>query len=146
MNQKIENLSKKLVEKNIKPSFQRIKILEYLIAKRNHPTVDEIFNELVVEIPTLSKATVYNTLDLLMEAKLARIITIEENETRYDADVTNHGHFKCDLCGVIYDFPVNIDDLITDSLKGFKINDKDVYFRGVCPKCLNASKEKNKDK
>ena len=146
MNQKIENLSKKLIEKNIKPSYQRIKVLEYLTTKRNHPTVDEIFNELVIEIPTLSKATVYNTLDLLMEAKLARIVTIEENEKRYDADVANHGHFKCDLCGVIYDFPVNIDDLSTDSLKGFKINDKDVYFRGVCPKCLNSNKDKNKDK
>jgi Fe2+ or Zn2+ uptake regulation protein len=81
-----------------------------------------------------------------MEAKLARIVTIEENEKRYDADVANHGHFKCDLCGVIYDFPVNIDDLSTDSLKNFKINEKNVYFRGICPKCLNSNKDKNKGK
>ena len=137
MNQKIENLAKTLNEKDIKPSYQRIKILEYLITKRNHPTVDKIFNELLKEIPTLSKATVYNTLDLFKEANLARIVTIENNETRYDAKVASHGHFKCESCGSIYDFEVNIDNLSTDSLEHFKINEKNVYFRGICPKCLN---------
>jgi len=44
LSQKIENLAKILIEKNIKPSYQRIKVLEYLTAKRNHPTADEIFN------------------------------------------------------------------------------------------------------
>ena len=137
MNQKIENLAKTLNEKDIKPSYQRIKILEYLITKRSHPTVDKIFNDLLKEIPTLSKATVYNTLDLFKEANLARIITIENNETRYDAKVASHGHFKCESCGSIYDFEVNIDNLSTDSLEHFKINEKNVYFRGICPKCLN---------
>jgi len=137
LNQKIENLAKTLNEKDIKPSYQRIKILEYLITKRSHPTVDKIFNDLLKEIPTLSKATVYNTLDLFKEANLARIVTIENNETRYDAKVASHGHFKCESCGSIYDFEVNIDNLSTDSLEHFKINEKNVYFRGICPKCLN---------
>ena len=137
MNQKIDNLVKTLVEKNIKPSYQRIKILEYLITKRNHPTVDKIFNDLIKEIPTLSKATVYNTLDLFKKANLAIVVTIENNETRYDAKVASHGHFKCENCGNIYDFNVNIDNLPVDSLEHFKINEKNVYFKGVCPKCLS---------
>jgi Fur family transcriptional regulator, peroxide stress response regulator len=137
LNQKIDNLVKTLVEKNIKPSYQRIKILEYLITKRNHPTVDKIFNDLIKEIPTLSKATVYNTLDLFKKANLAIVVTIENNETRYDAKVASHGHFKCENCGNIYDFDVNIDNLPVDSLEHFKINEKNVYFKGVCPKCLS---------
>jgi len=137
LNQKIDNLVKTLVEKNIKPSYQRIKILEYLITKRNHPTVDKIFNDLIKEIPTLSKATVYNTLDLFKKANLAIVVTIENNKTRYDAKVASHGHFKCENCGNIYDFDVNIDNLPVDSLEHFKINEKNVYFKGVCPKCLS---------
>jgi len=137
LNQKIDNLVKTLVEKNIKPSYQRIKILEYLITKRNHPTVDKIFNDLIKEIPTLSKATVYNTLDLFKKANLAIVVTIENNKTRYDAKVVSHGHFKCENCGNIYDFDVNIDNLPVDSLEHFKINEKNVYFKGVCPKCLS---------
>lgn len=137
MNQKINNITKKLIEKNIKASYQRIKILEYLTTKRNHPTVDKIFNDLIKEIPILSKATVYNTIDLFKKTNLVRVVTIENNETRYDAEVENHGHFKCDVCGSIYDFSVNIDNLSIDSLEHFKINEKNVYFKGICPRCLN---------
>ena len=139
MNQKIDSLVKTLIEKNIRPSYQRIKILEYLIIKRNHPTVDKIFNDLIKEIPTLSKATVYNTLDLLKEANLAKVVTIENNETRYDTKVSSHGHFKCENCGNIYDFDVNIDSLPVDSLENFKINEKNVYFHGICPGCLQKN-------
>ena len=136
LNQKIDNLAKILIEKNIKPSYQRIKILEYLLNKKNHPTVDKIFSDLVKEIPTLSKATVYNTLDLFKEANLTRIVTIENNETRYDAKVSSHGHFKCESCGSIFDFEINIDSFLTDSLEHFKINGKNVYINGICPGCL----------
>ena len=136
MNQKIDSIAKTLIEKNIKPSYQRIKILEYLIMKKNHPTVDRIFNDLVKEIPTLSKATVYNSLDLFEKENLAKVVTIEDNETRYDAKVATHGHFKCESCGSIYDFEINIDDFSTDSLKQFRITEKNVYFNGICSKCL----------
>ena len=136
LNKKIENFATTLTEKDMKPSYQRIKILQYLISKRNHPTVDKIFNDLIKEIPTLSKATVYNTLDLFKKKNLARVVTIEDNETRFDAKVVNHGHFKCESCGSIYDFEINIDSFSTDLLEHFKINEKNVYFKGICPGCL----------
>ena len=61
----IDSIAGKLKEKNIKPSLQRIKILEYLAGYPCHPTVDYIFNALHPEMPTLSKSTVYNTLKVL---------------------------------------------------------------------------------
>lgn len=138
----IENIGTHLLKHNIKPSYPRIRIMEYLVSKRNHPTVDEIYNELVKEIPTLSKTTVYNTLKLFMDANVARIVTIEENETRYDADVSNHGHFKCEECGTIYDFGIPIDSIAAEGLNGFKVREKDVYYKGICPGCLD-NKNKN---
>jgi len=140
LNQKIDSLAKILIEKNIKPSYQRIRILQYINENINHPTVDNIFNSLVKEIPTLSKATVYNTLELFEDANLVKVITIEDNETRYDSRVHNHGHFKCESCGSIYDFEVDIDSLVVNSLKYFKINDKNVYFKGICSRCLTPNK------
>ncbi|MDD3818852.1 MAG: Fur family transcriptional regulator [Actinomycetota bacterium] len=140
MNQKIKDLVEILKEKNIKPSYQRIKILEYLVLKKNHPTVDEIFKDLVKEMPTLSRATVYNTLDLFKRSELARVVTIEDNETRYDAEVSVHGHFKCENCGTIFDFPVDEKALYSDALKDFMITEKNVYFKGICPKCHNTNK------
>ena len=115
-------------------------MLEYLITQRCHPTVDQIFNDLIKEVPTLSKATIYNTLNLLIEAKLASVVTIEDNETRYDITLSNHGHFKCEPCGTIFDFKVNIDNFMADELSEFKINEKNVYFKGICPSCLKYKK------
>lgn len=124
-----------LKQHDIKPSYQRMRVFEYLIKYRNHPTADDIYRELVKSIPTLSRTTVYNILDLFVEKGITQLISIEENEKRYDADVTDHGHFKCEKCGRIYDFPVDLSSIRTGGLDGFMIRQKHIYFRGVCKKC-----------
>lgn len=124
--------------RNIAPSHQRVMILKYLVENRCHPTVDQIFNALRGSIPTLSKVTVYNTLHLFMKAKMVRIIAIEENETRYDIGMHDHGHFKCSSCGSVTDFSVDIERLVPDDLHGFQIAEKNVYFNGVCPACTEG--------
>jgi Fur family transcriptional regulator, peroxide stress response regulator len=119
----------------IRPSYHRIKVLEYLLSKENHPTVDEIYSALAIELPTLSKTTVYNTLTLFIKAGLVRLVTTEGNETRYDANVADHGHFRCEQCGKIYDFLINLDLVKTPGLEQFKVREKSVYYKGICPKC-----------
>ncbi|HPK44931.1 MAG TPA: transcriptional repressor, partial [Spirochaetota bacterium] len=59
-----------LESKGISPSYQRLKILEYLDQNRSHPTVDEIYSALLPLIPTLSKTTVYNTVSLFVQQGL----------------------------------------------------------------------------
>ena len=132
-----EDLQKELKNRNINLSYQRLKILQYLTNSQIHPTVDQIFTDLHKDIPTLSKTTVYNTLKLLVQSDLAKVLTIEDNETRYDINIENHGHFKCESCGEIYDFTIDLDSIANKELKNFKINDKKVYFKGICPRCLN---------
>ena len=131
-----EEMKKELKRKNIHLSYQRSKILEYLTQKQDHPTADQIFIDLQQNISTLSKTTVYNTLRILVDAGLVRVITIEDNEARYDIFTENHGHFKCESCGTIYNFSVDMDSLTSGDLNNFKINDRNVYFKGICSKCL----------
>ncbi|HBM74083.1 MAG TPA: transcriptional repressor [Clostridiaceae bacterium] len=135
-----EKFSMILNSKNIKPSYQRIKILEYLACNPCHPCADKIFNEMQKEIPTISKSTVYSTLKTFVAAGILREITIEDSKVRYEYNTKDHGHFKCEVCGNIYDFNINIDNVYSDELKGFKIKQKDVFFRGICNKCLEKSK------
>ena len=120
-------------------------MLEYLMDHRCHPTVDQIFTDLATENPTLSKSTIYNTLDLFVKAKLVKILTIEENETRYDIITDNHGHFKCEECGTIFNFAIRIDDFVGEELGAFEIKTKDVYFAGICPKCIKDIKERKQE-
>lgn len=141
MNITFESLLEQLKLKNIRLSHQRLKVLEYLVNNRIHPTVDQIFSQLRKEIPTLSKTTVYNTLDTLVEAGIVKVITIEDNETRYDIDTKSHGHFKCESCGTIYDFAINIDSFDIKDLEGFKVYSKEVYFKGICKNCVSQNKD-----
>lgn len=130
-------VTEQLIKNNIKPSYQRIKILSYVANKLNHPTVEQIFNELVDELPTLSKTTVYNSINLFIKAGIVKPVNIEDHEVRYDYNLTHHGHFKCIKCGNIYDFPVEIDLYATDYLTGFEIHEKNVYCKGYCNQCLD---------
>ena len=131
-----EDLTKELKDKNIRLSHQRLKILEFITNNNVHPTVDQIYSELHTVIPTLSKTTVYNSLKALIDAGLVKVINIEDNETRYDIISHDHGHFKCESCGEIYDFEIDIESLNSKDLNDFKVNNRDVYFKGICPQCI----------
>ncbi len=124
-----------LEDRGVKPSLHRMKILEYLMEKKNHPTVDMIYRDISVDIPTLSKTTIYNTLTTFVENGIAQAITIEDNEVKYDATVDDHAHFKCTKCGNIYD--INMDTKISSikTLSGHIINERHLYFKGVCRSC-----------
>jgi Fe2+ or Zn2+ uptake regulation protein len=138
----IEFLKEALRRKGIRPSYHRIKVLEYLHQKQGHPTVDEIYASISAEIPSLSRATIYNSLHTFVEAGLARVIPIDGIEKRYDIALHNHGHFKCEGCGAIYNFTIDIDSLPYGDLEQFEISEKSVYFAGLCPNCLHQRKEK----
>ncbi len=137
MDRKYTYLADELTSNNIRPSHQRLKILEYFHLHNNHPTVEEIYKELKPTMPTLTKATIYNTLKIFVEEKLVNEVHIEDNEVRYDLQAKSHGHFKCSQCGAIYDFHIEMDQIPVEGLDEFQVDIRNVYFKGVCPKCLS---------
>jgi Fur family peroxide stress response transcriptional regulator len=136
----VNNLKEILVKNGISPSYHRLKIYEYLVNNHTHPTADMIYADIIHYIPTLSKTTIYNTLKTFAEKGLVYSITIEDNEVRYDADVTFHGHFKCLTCGSLYDVDLdqfNIEKKLNANKKiqGHTITEKQIYLKGFCKKC-----------
>lgn len=140
MKKTLEELSNELKKNNIRLTHQRLKVLEYLSNSTKHPTVEQIYKELKQEVPSLSKTTIYNTLNYLAELNLVKVLAIDDNEAHFDAVTETHGHFKCDSCGEIYDFDIQMDSCNTENLDNFKINEKVVYFKGTCPGCLSNIK------
>lgn len=135
----IENVGDFLKAHGIKPSYQRVKIYEYLMNTVEHPTVDNIYNALCGEIPTLSKTTVYNTLKTFIEKEIAMVITIDETEARFDANKELHGHFKCQSCHRVFDFEIENEESDDSSLDGFDIREKQVFYYGICKNCKEGS-------
>ena len=105
-----------LLKHNIRPSLTRVMIFDYLRAHR-----------------TLSKTTVYNTMKLLSNEGIIKMITIEEQQARFDACADNHGHFLCNGCGKVFDFDINFPPAMLPD--GFEISTRDIYFTGKCSKC-----------
>ena len=133
------NVVERLQEHNIRPSVQRISIMDYLMEHCTHPTVDEIYTALAPSIPTLSKTTVYNTLKLLSEHGAIQTLTIDERNTCYDADTTPHAHFLCKCCGKIYDVKCKEQTWKTDDFieaDGHEIHEIHYYYKGIFKQCM----------
>ena len=123
-----------LLSYHIKPSVQRIAIMDYLLNHKTHPCIDEIYTALCKEIPTLSKTTVYNTLKLFVEHGAAKMLTIDEKNACFDGDVHPHAHFQCKVCNKIYDveIPQNLSEAEPFRKEGFIVEEVHQYYKGVC--------------
>jgi len=122
-------------EKGISPSYTRMKIYYYLEESKSHPTVDTIYKELIEELPTLSKTTVYNVIKLFIEKKLVNQVNIGTNEKRYELITVKHSHFICQVCNKIYDIPHICGPIDENMIPGFEILDQEINLKGICPSC-----------
>jgi len=121
---------------SIKPSVQRTAVMEYLMNNRTHPTIDEIYLALSPIMPTLSKTTVYNTLDIFVERGAVKALVIDEKNARYDVDITAHAHFICKSCGSIHDlFDLKPSLFQIPSNKKFSIDSVEISYSGICNEC-----------
>lgn len=130
-----EKYVKLLKEDSIKITPQRLEILRYLDNHRTHPTVEEIFSELKEKNPSLSKTTVYNSVELLKKHGLIQSITISISETRYDFKNKMHHHFLCRKCGKIIDIDIECPNIERVRKEGFDVEEVHGYFKGICNKC-----------
>lgn len=120
---------------NVRPSVQRMAVLGHVADKRTHPTADEIFSSIANNFPSLSRATVYNSLHTLVDSGILRELEIESGVTRYDLALQpSHGHFMCRHCGRIYDISV-AQDLLRAMSDKYRVESIDVYIKGICPEC-----------
>ena len=121
----------RLLEHNIKPSMQRIAIMEYLMNHPIHPSADDIYTALSPSMPTLS------------EQGAALMLTIDEKNTNFDADTSVHSHFLCRRCGHIYDLkcPEAVKKVESLEMDGHQVTEVHYYYKGICKNCLRKDKE-----
>ncbi len=120
----------------VQPSIQRIKILEFLLTQRIHPSADEIYRALASELPTLSKTTVYNTIESFLKAGILKPVRIDSRELRVDAFTEPHAHFRCLNCGRVYDIEFEMVNLVGKHTKeGHLVESEELYLEGICSDC-----------
>ncbi len=126
----------KLRELGIKLTPQRIAILQYLDGNTEHPPADCIHKALSKQYPTLSTATVYNTLEVLTRRGYLRELTMDPQKKRFDPNPKHHNHLMCVACKKIVDVHSDIQlQIPTEEQRGFEIHGHHIEFYGHCPKC-----------
>lgn len=98
-----EVLEKALSDHGLRSTRQREHIFAVLLNRRDHPTVEEVFERSKQGMPSISLATVYNCLENLMGCGLVRQVNIDREPSRYCPNLEDHAHFHCRESGRVYD-------------------------------------------
>lgn len=122
---------------------QRLALVNLLANDDTHPSADQIFARLRAEYPTISLATVYNTLDVLVELGEALTLDLSEGCTRYDVRrPAAHPHVVCRTCGRVADLDVDgLGEFVREARSSSNFGDLQprIYFDGVCPSCATSA-------
>jgi len=135
MSTKLTSIKSELEKRGVKPTFQRLCVLEFLEQNCEHPTADMIYESLIKKMPTMSRTTIYNTLNLFLENGLVAPITITGTEVRYEIATVQHHHFLCLKCNRIYDVDVQCPLCSNGEIEGHQIQEIHGYFKGMCKNC-----------
>jgi Fur family peroxide stress response transcriptional regulator len=130
----------------LKLTPQRMAIVREIAADPTHPTAQELFERLRPALPTMSFATVYNTLDALASAGLCAALALSPGASRFDPNMEPHHHAVCDRCGLVRDVPREPQDEAGEpsavgdanlhvAAPGFEIRAVERIYRGLCPAC-----------
>jgi len=119
-------------------TIQRRTILDALAARTDHPTVDQVYEDIKDNLKGVSRTTVYRVLETFVLIGLARKISNPESKARFDADTKRHHHLTCINCGRVLDLhDPTLDNLTPNSgiLCDFDIFDYSITFNGRCACC-----------
>ncbi len=120
-----------LRDKGIKPTPQRLAVARYVLGSREHPYADQVLENVRKSCPTMSRATVYNTLNLFVKKGLLKTQLLKEGTAVFDGLVETHHHFIDEETGKIYDIPwdaVKVPKM--KNLGEFEVREYQVVMRG----------------
>jgi Fur family peroxide stress response transcriptional regulator len=134
-----DRLIQPLKQAGLRLTPQRLAVYRYLASVTTHPTAQQVHAALAPDHPSLSLATVYNTLELLVSlGVVAALGTAGDNAMHYDADVSPHVNLACDVCHRVSDLAsqhVSALEQEVAALSGYQLLRARVLYSGVCLAC-----------
>lgn len=131
----MERIKEVFRNKGVPASTPRICIYDYLLSQKTHPSADMVYIALHPQMPSLSRTTVYNTLRMLCDVGLVKQIPICEGDMRFDADISEHGHFWCKKCGRVIDINSPYVAITANYDKIGNVDEVQVVLIGTCCNC-----------
>lgn len=141
MNERLKAIVDELKAKGVRMTPQRLGVVGYLLSTAGHPTAREVFSAVSSTLPTLSLATVYDILDVLVRQRVLHTVCPLCQERRYLVIDSAHLHMICVKCGRVDDFPAGVPPFFAEQLcasaefAGYTIDSARTVVSGVCPDC-----------
>jgi len=140
-----EELTKRLRAAGLRLTPQRLAVYRVLVNTNIHPTAAQIFTQLRERMPSISQATVYNTLQVLVNEGLVHEVgDAGDGSSHYDADITPHVNLVCRRCQRITDFHdphiAGLDQLVARNT-GYSLLGARLVYYGLCPGCQAAGEK-----
>ncbi len=124
----------------LKLTPQRLAILRYLDCNKEHPSAGDIYRAVSKEFPTMSLATVYNTLKALKQKEGVHELSIDPDKKRFDPNTDSHNHLICVSCKKIVDIHYGFDLTLPNTEQcDFEVLSNHIDFYGICPECRNSA-------
>jgi len=120
---------------------QRRTVFAMILDRQDHPTADQVYEQVRRRLPTISRTTVYRVLDSLVGLGLITKICHPGSAARFDPKVHRHHHLVCLYCERIMDLEEQrLNRIAWPDVRryGFEIRDYHIHFRGVCAGCRQA--------
>ncbi len=135
LEKRVEEFRKKARALGLKATPQRIAVYKAIASRHDHPSAEELYEELKGKIEGISLTTVYRTLSSLESVGLVQRVPTLKDKVRYDARVEPHSHFICMKCGRIYDIDV-IPEVNSENIKsvGEPVSCTAICY-GICKEC-----------
>ena len=138
----MREVSRRLTSARLKVTPQRIAIYADLLGRDDHPSPESLYQAVKDDLPRLSLATVYKTLDSLEGAGLISQVAISNETKRYDANLDSHHHLICTECRSVIDFTdESLSSVQLDNAGyGFQPREIKVQILGTCAACQRADR------
>ena len=122
---------------------QRTAVWDFLCTTKSHPTADSVYRAIEPKFPNISFDTINRTLRTFADKGLAQTLPGDGDPRRYDADTRPHHHFRCMICGRVFDtFDPQLNTIGTpNDLPEFEILTRSILFRGYCPDCAPSTQQ-----
>lgn len=140
----MENIIKRLKKKGVVLTPQRLAVANFLDGNFTYPSVEEIYTKLKKIYPTISLATIYNSLEALKTAGEIQELTIRRDKVCFDPDPSPHHHFYCNKCKKVLDIKISCNTAANGYVFGNKIDEVQAYFYGTCKDCLEKAENRRK--
>lgn len=123
---------------------QRAAVYRFLASTDVHPTAEQVFSTVREDLPGISLATVYKSLETLVGCGLALKLTFGDDSARYDGRTEPHHHARCVSCGAVQDVMDDIEppevEGLGQTVDGFQITGYRLELSGYCPQCARGGK------